>query len=170
MNDYFLYVGNAYPHKNLIRLISAVNLLKVNLYIASSRDVFTKRLEKNRSKYVKLLGFVPDNKLSDLYKNSIAFIFPSLSEGFGLPGIEAIESGTLVLASDIPVFREIYENHALYFDPLNIHSIAEAMKKVITINPNQRKKIIFEAKEFIKKYSWQKMARETLSVYENLIS
>ncbi|MEK7550182.1 MAG: glycosyltransferase family 1 protein [Patescibacteria group bacterium] len=169
MNSYFLYVGSAYPHKNLDRLISAINLLKVNLCIASSRDVFTKRLEVNKNKYVKLLGFVPDNKLKSLYKNSIAFVFPSLSEGFGLPGIEAMKAGTLVLCSDIPVFREVYKNAAIYFNPLDSNSIIKVLKMALNLSEFERKSKITYAQKFVKRYSWHKMVKETLNVYEKSV-
>src|SRR6266478_8821121 len=109
---YFLYVGNAYPHKNLERVIKVAAHSKVMFYIVSSRNMFTDRLEKiikknNAENYVKLLGFVEDEELKELYRNSIGFIFPSLSEGFGLPGLEALKNGTVLLASNIAVFREI---------------------------------------------------------------
>lgn len=175
---YFVYTGNAYPHKNLARLIEAVVLLnkniekKATLAIASSRGVFTKRLEKEIDKlkaggFVKLLGFVPDDKLGFLYKNSEAFVFPSLSEGFGLPGLEAMSAGTIVLASDIPVFREIYKDNATYFNPLDFSSIETAMRNVLSLNGDIRSEKISNSQKFIKRYSWEKMARETLSIYES---
>src|SRR5258708_40324983 len=109
---YFIYTGNAYPHKNLERAIRAAAKMKITFYIVSSRNVFTKRLEKliqrlKAKEYVKLLGYVEDSKLKELYKDSVGFIYPSLAEGFGLPGLEAMKAGTLVLSSSIPVFREI---------------------------------------------------------------
>src|SRR3989344_4062482 len=139
MSRYFIYAGNAYPHKNLDRLMEAVKAAEVDLYIASSRNVFTKRLEEKKNEYVKLLGFVPDEKLKELYKNSIAFVFPSFSEGFGLPGIEAMEAGTLVLCSDIPVFREIYKDAAIYFNPYDLSSIEKVMKNALFLTAEERK-------------------------------
>lgn len=174
---YFVYSGNAYPHKNLNRLIQAIVLLnkrtpkKITLAIVSSRGVFTERLEKDTRKahaenYVKLLGFVSDDKLGSLYKNSVGFVFPSLSEGFGLPGLEAMASGTILLASNIPVFREIYGDQALYFNELEISSIEKVMRKVLEMDSKQRDKTVKSNKEFVKRYSWAKMATETLRVYE----
>src|SRR3989344_8400264 len=165
MSRYFIYAGNAYPHKNLDRLMEAVKAAEVDLYIASSRNVFTKRLEEKKNEYVKLLGFVPDEKLTELYKNSVAFVFPSLSEGFGLPGIEAMEAGTLVLCSDIPVFREVYKDAAIYFNPLDFTSIEKAMENVLEMSEDVRKEKIAFAQKFVKRYSWSQMARETLKVY-----
>jgi glycosyltransferase involved in cell wall biosynthesis len=173
---YFIYAGNAYPHKNLRRLIEAIVLLNKNnvqsvkLMIVSSRGIFTQRLERiilgeKAGKYVKLLGFVPDQELFVLYKNSAGFISPSLSEGFGLPALEAMASGTLVLASEIPVFREIYQDNAIYFNPLDLSSIEKAMKGVLEMNSDLRMKKIEKARDFVKRYSWAKMAKETLKIY-----
>lgn len=179
-SDYFVYAGNAYPHKNLERLIEAVVQLneardknkKINLLMASARNVFTKRVEKMISKlkadsFVKILGFVPDDELGSLFKNSKGFVFPSLSEGFGLPGLEAMEEGTIVLASEIPVFKEIYLGNAIYFDPHQSSSIKKAMEKVLLMTPSEREKRIKNGQEFAKQYSWTKMARQTLKVYKN---
>ncbi len=175
---YFIYVGNAYPHKNLERLIKAVVQLneadkkKTLLAIASSRDIFTSRLEKQiegmgASKYVKLLGFVPDEDLGVLYKNSLAFVYPSLSEGFGLPGLEAMSAGTISLVSDISVFKEIYQDKALYFNPYKVESIADALTKAIDMDVKERQRRVEEGKEFVKRYSWSKMAKQTLNLYES---
>src|SRR5258706_879858 len=187
-NPYFVYAGNAYPHKNLTRLVEAMVALnkqrlaksefgkesdkKVVLFIASARNVFVGRLEKiieklKASEFVKLSGFVPDEKLGSLFKNSLCFVFPSLSEGFGLPGLEAMNSGTILLASEIPVFREVYGKHAIYFNPLDFSSIEKAMKYVIEMDPKTRKERIEEAQEFSKRYSWTKMAKETFKIYED---
>lgn len=178
-SPYFVYVGNAYPHKNLARLIKAVVLLNkqspvnVSLAIASSRNVFTQRLEKlvklhEAGSFVKLLGFVPDEKLKTLYQNSIAFVFPSLSEGFGLPGLEAMSAGTLVLASEIPVFKEIYQDNAIFFDPLDVSKIANTMGQAIKMDKNKRREKISQAQNFAKRYSWHTMAQETLKIYKEV--
>lgn len=172
--DYFVYTGNAYPHKNLERLVQAMVLLNqrvsVSLKISSSRGIFTERLENiikknNATEYVQLLGYVPDDKIKDLYKNSIGFVFPTLSEGFGLPPKEAIEAGTLAVVSDIPVLKEIYEDSVTYFDPYSTVSISNSLEKVLKMSKKEREEKIKYAREFLKKYSWQKMARETLKIY-----
>ncbi len=171
---YFIYAGNAYPHKNLARLIEAFAILngKAQLAIVSSRNVFTQKLSKlvsdlRAEDHVKLLGFVPDEDLGVLYAASEAFTFPSLSEGFGLPGLEALATGTILLASDIPVFKEIYREQAIYFNPYDFSSIQEAIDGVLKLNPKKRRVIITAGKKFAKRYSWDKMARETLKVYED---
>ncbi len=175
---YFVYVGNAYPHKNLARLIESIKLLNkkykrnIFLVIASARNVFTQRLgvlisRMKAAEYVKSLGFIKDENLGSLLKNSVAFVFPSLSEGFGLPGLEAMSAGTLVLASDIPVFREIYGNNAFYFNPKDCESMVELMKKAVDLSESERSRRIKLGQVFVKRYSWSKMAQETLKVYQN---
>ena len=178
-NPYFIYVGNAYPHKNLKRLIEAVmNVNKkvkedIQLYIVSSRNVFTKRLEKliaelKAEECIKLLGFVPDEKLKILYKKSLGFVFPSISEGFGLPGLEAMNAQTLVACSEIPVFKEIYKDVPIYFNPFDVNSISDAMKLVLDMDPEAREKRIEKGLALAKTYSWSKMAKKTLKLYEAL--
>jgi len=176
---YFVYTGNAYPHKNLDRLVKAIVLLnqkkseKVVLKISSSRNVFTERLKKlikdnNANSLVHLLGYVPDEKINILYKNSVAFVFPTLAEGFGLPPMEAINAGTLAVISDIPVLKEVYEDSVTYFDPMDINSIVESLNKALNMKNNERKIKIEYARRFIKRYSWEKMAKETLKMYESI--
>lgn len=177
-SPYFIYAGNTYPYKNLERAIEATVFFnqslkkKVLFAIVSARGVFLQRLEKsvaklNADKYVKLLGFVPDEDLGALYKGSVAFVYPSLSEGFGLQGLESIAAGTLVLASDIAVFREIYADNVLYFNPYDFSSIAGSMKEALEMKPSARSEITKKGQEFIKRYSWAKMAQQTLKVYED---
>jgi glycosyltransferase involved in cell wall biosynthesis len=178
---YFIYTGNAYPHKNPKRLIAATRALntgksqKVYLAIVSSRNVFVKRLEEEikeegAQSLVKILGFVPDNDLFSLYANSLAFTYPSLSEGFGLPGLEAILSGTLCLASNIAIFKEIYKDNAIYFNPFDYSSIERAMRDVILMGEGERERIVKKGQQFIKKYSWDTMAEATLKIYESSFS
>jgi glycosyltransferase involved in cell wall biosynthesis len=178
--NYFLYVGNAYPHKNLERAIRAILLLRkksgqdIQFFIVSSRNVFTGRLEKIVKKlgaddFVKLLGFISDKELQELYKKSLGFLYPSLSEGFGLPGLEAMKAGTVVLASDIPVFKEIYQDKVFYFDPKNIELIEKALRRVLEMKESERRGIINDAKKFVERYSWERMARQTLSLYGGIL-
>ncbi|MFC1625536.1 glycosyltransferase family 4 protein [Patescibacteria group bacterium] len=175
---YFLYVGNAYPHKNLNRLVEAIVLLnkesneKILLKIVSARGVFTKRLlglvdRLEANEFVELLGFVSDKDLEKLYKNALAFVFPSLSEGFGLPGVEAITAKTPLLASDIPVFKEVYKDNATYFNPLDFSAIERTMRDVFNMPNSQREEMVKKASKFIERYSWAKMAKETLKIYES---
>jgi glycosyltransferase involved in cell wall biosynthesis len=79
-----------------------------------------------------------------------------------------MKAGTVLLASEIPVFKEIYKGHALYFNQLDFSSIAKTMKDVLELTSLEREKIIKSAQEFVKCYSWDKMARQTIKVYEEI--
>jgi glycosyltransferase involved in cell wall biosynthesis len=169
---YFLYVGNAYPHKNLERAIEVFAKLKVNFYIVTSKNKFEKKLEElvsklNAHEHVKFLGNVDDETLRNLYEKSVGFIYPSLSEGFGLQGLEAMQAGTIILCSNIQTFREIYGNHAIYFDPIDQVSIENAIQKTLEIKKLDAERMIRENKKFVLKYSWEKMAKEALEVYNS---
>ena len=176
---YLLYVGNSYPHKNLKKAIEAVSSLqkehKLNFVIVSARNVFFERLNKfiknnNYSDFVKVLNFTPDNQLSDLYRKSKGFLYPSLSEGFGLQGLEAMIQKTPCVVSDIEAFREIYEENAIYFDPKDVNSIKSAIDKLLNLTKDKREQITNKAYEFAKKYSWDKMAETILKIYEDSAS
>ncbi len=177
---YFVYAGSAYPHKNLYRAIEAIGLLNKNmaledknvyLVLITSKAVFTNRLKKivdelRAEKWVKLIGFVNDSELSSLYQKSVGFLYPSLSEGFGLPGLEALSVGTMTLASDIPIFKEIYKDAAYYFNPFDFTSIEKAMEDALLMNKEKRKEYERKAAKVLKKYSWKKMAKKTVKIYE----
>lgn len=180
VKPYFFYLGNAYPHKNLKRAIEAIALLnqkrkeKVYLVIGGSRNVFVERLNKIVNKLdvtdlVKQIGYVDDKDLAILNRNSVGFLYPSIAEGFGLQGLEAISAGTLLLCSNIRVFKEIYGDYSFYFNPFDFSAIASSMKYALELENDKRDKLIKASQKFIKKYSWQKMAKETLEVYNSLI-
>ncbi len=170
---YLLYVGSVYPHKNIENLIEAVKILKINLVIVCGRSVFWERLKKKvgemgAGEIVNLVGFVPDEELSMIYQQAEAFVFPSLSEGFGLPGLEAMVQGTPVAASDIPVFREIYKNAAIYFNPLSSADMADKIKKLLQDKELQQR-LKKRGLELAEGYSWKKMASETLLGYNQAL-
>lgn len=169
---YYLYVGNAYPHKNLENLIAAFNNFSkdkdVKLILAGKKDYFYKQLEqKTKSEKIIFYGAATDEQLSSLYKNALCLAMPSLMEGFGLPVLEAIANKCLIICSDIPSLREIAKDNALYFDPKNISQIEESMSKAYF--GKYEKEIIQNAYNFAKKFSWEKAARETLDIYESSI-
>ncbi len=172
-SPFLLYVGSVYPHKNIERLIEAVKILGTALVIICGRSVFWERLQKTIRKMeaerlVNLAGFVPNEELAILYREASAFVFPSLSEGFGLPPLEAMSQGVPVIVSDIPVFREIYQDAAVFFDPLNPNDIAQKIKLVMS-DKKTRDRMVKEGLEQVKKYSWEKMASETLLVYNSAL-
>ncbi len=175
--NFFLYVGNAYPHKNLERLLEAFGGLEpkisnLKLLFVGGEDYFYKRL-KNKVRETdlenKIIFYGPATReeLTDLYQKALALVFPSLMEGFGLPAVEAMAQNSLVLCSDIPVFHEVLGEAALYFNPNNPEDIKDKMKKVLE-NPGEFADYKNKGKEQISKYSWEKLARETLQIYQSI--
>lgn len=176
-NPYLVYTGNAYPHKNLKRAIDAVvqtNTLhkkEINFYIVTSRSVFMDRLKNmiktsGAEKYVKIINFVEDDELKNIYHYSHAFLYPSLSEGFGLPALEAMASRTLTIVSDIPIFKEVYKDNVIYMNAYDFSAMAKLISNTLDISESDRNKKIEKAYKFAKKYNWKKMAKETLNLYE----
>ena len=171
---FVIYVGSVYPHKNIERLIRAIKVIdkpRITLIISCSRSIFLERIERKiqeleAENFVISAGFIPDEDLVYLYSQAEAFVWPTLSEGFGLPGLEAMSAGCPVICSDIPVLREIYEEATVYFNPLNIQDIAEKIKEVVNYKPTERRVLVEKGNELVKRYSWEKMARKTLDIYK----
>ncbi len=179
-NKYFLYVGNAYPHKNLSRLLIAFANIKyqisnIKLILVGKEDYFYRRMKEKVQKMgleasVVFYGETTDKELADLYKNALALVMPSIMEGFGLPVVEAMANGCLVLASDIPVNHEIAGDAAIYFNPYNAEDIAKKMKAIHFNDMNHYSENIQKGIERVKMFSWEKMTKETLVIYESSIS
>jgi len=167
---YFLYVGNAYPHKNLECLLSAFEQTQkthpnVSLVLCGKQSVFYDRLLKNTPKNVVFINQPSDQDLSTLYKHATAFVYPSRIEGFGLPPLEALSLHTPVIASDIPVLREILQNHALFFDPNNPTELANLLSKMCS-DPTIATDLLKDADVFLNQYSFKRMAELTRMCYQ----
>ena len=177
-NDaYFLYVGNAYPHKNLEILIDAFVAFKkenkndIQLLLVGKDDFFYKRLHEKVAQE-RLTGIVFRHDVSDealfaLYAHAIAFVSASKMEGFGLPPLEAMTSSCPVLLADIPSFNEVCRDAAVYFDPYSKESLKEKLHFVYNLDHKQKQEYLRKGLERIKDFSWEKMAKETLVVYES---
>lgn len=177
---YFLYVGNAYPHKNLERLIVGFKQLmkdekgtftKIQLIMVGKDDFFYQRLRafiamQNLSDHIVLFGPANDRELQSLYTHAIALVFPSHMEGFGLPALEALACGVPVLASDIGVFHEVCGNAITYFDPESIEEITGTLRRTLD---DYRLGIPRKLKALPRTYSWKTLARQTLSVYHDVL-
>ena len=135
-------------------------------------DFFHEKLQdyvkQNGIEGVVFLGYVSDEELVWLYQNTVTYVFPSLSEGFGLPGLEAFCFGAPVASSNATCLPEIYGNAAEYFDPENIKSIEETIDKML-VDKDLRQKLSVAGKERLKKYSWEKMAKQTHEIYMKAI-
>lgn len=175
IKPFLLYVGNAYPHKNLERLILAFNKINkikkdLKLVLAGKEDYFYRRLKelakKKNIKNIIFAGFVLDRDLDSFYRQASLYVFPSLYEGFGLPPLEAMANGTPVVSSNHPCMREVLEDSAYYFNARKSDEIAKAIIKA-SDDKELRNKLIAKGYEQIKKYSWKKMAEETLETYKS---
>lgn len=177
--NYFLFVGNVYPHKNAEKLVKAFEIFSKNndfkLVFVGARDFFyeklmkkTKKLEKTNKVFYEF--GVTDERLGSLYKGAVALVRPSLMEGFSLPPMEALISGTLPLVSDIPVHREILKDNAIYFNPNDIYDIVSKMDYASKLTYQKRENLITKGKESISSFSWKKTASETLHIYESCLS
>lgn len=176
-DSYFLYVGNAYPHKNLEMLVEAfqqflqgLSLQNIKLVLVGEEDFFYRRLKKFVKKLgltdqVIFIGVASDEDLGNLYSCAIALVFPSFMEGFGLPGLEAMAHGTPVICSDIAVFHEIYGDAACYFAIDRKEDLIAKLDEIIS-NTAIRKIIIEKGKLRQRRYSWTRMVEETLAIYK----
>ena len=175
--DYILFVGTLQPRKNIERLVEAFSRLKskvknLNLVIIGKKgwmyeDILNAPEKYNVSDRVKFLDSVSDEELPVFYQNAICFVLPSLYEGFGLPVLEAMKYGCPVITSNVSSLPEAGGDAALYFNPENVNDIAEKIKKVIE-DKTLREEMIQKGYQQIKKFSWEKTARETLQVLEQL--
>lgn len=167
-HDYFLFVGLIHPRKNLTRIIKAFNEYKRSsegkekLLIAGSTKYMTSDVRKacDNSPFkndIMFLGRVPDSELKKLTAASLAMVYASLFEGFGIPILEAMSCNTVVITSNITSMPEVGGEAALYVDPYSVDSIKEAMLKV-KIDEEFRKGLIVKGKKQIALYSWNKTA------------
>jgi glycosyltransferase involved in cell wall biosynthesis len=174
---YILYVGRVQPHKNIYGLIKAFDLLKksnpnLKLVITGKHGQEYKRLINALAPTTKanivFTGFVDEQTLRWLYENAEAYVFPSLSEGFGLPGLEAMAHGCPVVSSNATCLPEVYGNGALYFDPTNVDDMANKIRRVLS-DKKLRAELTKKGYAQVKKYSWEKMAKQTLNVYKSVL-
>jgi glycosyltransferase involved in cell wall biosynthesis len=181
-DPFVLYAGNIKPHKNLERLIEAFNILRqqsaqlkdvqlliigdeISKYATLRRAVHRYKLHK----HVRFFGFVPDQTLAALYRLANVFVFPSLYEGFGLPPLEAMASGTPVITSNVSSLPEVVGDAALMIDPCHSAAIADAMGRVLTdpaLHADLRTRGLARAREF----SWERSIKRVREIYDEVMA
>lgn len=175
-----MHVGAPFPHKNLDRLLQAFELLKADqpdlqLVLPGKmkgqfKADFDASLAANAfSSDVVTPGFVDDRELKWLYENTACYVLPSLSEGFGLPGLEAMAHRAPVAASNNTCMPEVYGEAALYFDPFDIHAMAVVVNQILTDSKLADKLRTLGDKRLLL-FSWEKMAKQTFFVYESVLT
>jgi glycosyltransferase involved in cell wall biosynthesis len=117
---------------------------------------------------VQTMGFITDEELKWMYEHAAVYVFPSYSEGFGLPALEAMVHGTPVASSNATCLPEVCGKAARYFEPGSPTSMARSIEDILT-NPRLRKQLITLGHAQVKKFSWRHMAQETLAVYKSVL-
>jgi len=173
---YLLYIGNAYPHKNLKGLLNAYAIFSkkypdIALVLSGPNDLFYARIQEEQKKMgltSKQVIFIPspdDQLVASLFTHALMYIQPSFAEGFGLPPLEAMSYGIPVAASNKTSLPEVLADAALYFDPDDPRAIADVLSSLIT-NTSLRDKLKEKGYNQIKKYSWDTMTKNILDLYE----
>jgi len=177
--EFVLYAGNVRPHKNLVRLIEALQQLRessrfealklviigdeISRYPTLRRAVHRLKLHK----HVRFFGFVPDRTLAVLYRLATVFVFPSLYEGFGLPPLEAMASGTPVVTSNLSSLPEVVGDAALLINPYDPAEIAEGMRQALT-DEALRARLVASGQARVKAFSWETSVRRVLEIYREV--
>ncbi len=174
---FLLYVGNAYPHKNLDFLVTSFRKVyeknnNLRLVLVGKEDYFYKNIkqlvEKEFSniqdKPVIFSGYVPDDKLEIFYKKALVYVFPSLYEGFGLPPLEAMAKGCPVLSSNVSSMPEILAEAALYFDPRDEKDFLNKLDLILK-DKNLREKLVKAGEIRCRKFNWWDCAFKTWQTY-----
>jgi glycosyltransferase involved in cell wall biosynthesis len=175
--DYALFVGTLQPRKNLIRLMEAFSNIQypisnIQLVIAGKkgwlyREIFQQVEKLGLEGKVVFTGYVPGGDLPALLSGARLFVFPSLYEGFGLPVLEAMACGTPVVCSNVSSLPEVAGDAAILVDPLDVEGLAAALERVLG-DEELRAELIERGFERVRKFSWERCARETLNVLESI--
>ncbi len=182
---YVLYVGTLQPRKNLVRLVQAFAALlqsespglqsltsNLQLVLAGQKgwlydDVFAEASRMGLDDRVVATGYVPSADLPALLSGALAFVFPSLYEGFGLPVLEAMACGTPVVCSNASSLPEVAGDAALLVDPKDTDALAGALRRIVT-DEGLRRMLVERGLERVQQFSWRRCAQETLEVLEDV--
>ncbi|QQG40432.1 MAG: glycosyltransferase family 4 protein [Candidatus Levyibacteriota bacterium] len=173
--DYILFVGTLQPRKNIVRLIEAFSKIQdkdIDLVIVGKKgwmyeDILQAPKKYNVENRVKFLEFVSNEELQEFYKHAVCFILPSLYEGFGLPILEAMQYGCPVITSNVSSLPEAGGEAAIYVNPEDVDDMAKKIEMVIS-NKKIQEELREKGYKQAKKFSWERAAKETLKVLEEV--
>ena len=181
-NPYLLYVANSALHHNHINLIKGFKKFSDNnkkiyrlFLVLDPVDIKNYKLvidtinEYNISKIVKIISPMNMQKLYELYSSASLYIFPSLCETFGMTTLEAMSCGVPVICSNASAIPEVNGDAAIYFDPLDTNDIADKISYTIS-NQDLCSTLINKGYERVRYFSWEKTAKKTISIFEELSS
>ena len=177
LGDFILYVGQQSDYKNIRRLGDAHQQLlthrpELKLVLVGRKNAAAQRNEayfqKQGYRNIIFTDFVEDAVRDWLYANCRAYVFPSLMEGFGLPGLEAMQYGAPLVSSNATCLPEVYSDAAHYFDPYDTNDIARAITDVLD-DDMLCDTLVQNSQRVLACYSWEKTARETLAVYRAVL-
>ncbi len=184
-DSYFLYVGTLHPRKNLVRLVQAFAALlqswnsmpqqptdRLQLVLAGQKgwlyeEILAEIRKLGLTDRVVLTGYVPDADLPGLLSGALAFVYPSLHEGFGLPVLEAMACDTPVVCSNVSSLPEVAGDAALMVDPFDVESLAQALHQIV-LDQGLRHTLVERGRQQVQLFSWHRCARETLQVLEDV--
>jgi glycosyltransferase involved in cell wall biosynthesis len=173
--------GGPNPNKNLPALAEATKVLKIPLVIAGggvAKKAPQGKVHKELQDLVKLRGyshvitpgFITNKELLAFYSLATLYCQPSLYEGFGLPVLESMHAGCLVVSSDTSSLPEIYAPGTITFDPQSQDSLQNALQKALDLSDKEKNQLIKEAKEVAKQFTWKQTADQTVEVYTQALS
>ncbi|MBU1200470.1 glycosyltransferase family 4 protein [Patescibacteria group bacterium] len=173
--------GGPNPNKNLPALAEATKALKIPLVVVGggmTKELPPGKTHKELKDLVKLKsyshiitpGFISNKELLAFYSLATLYCQPSLYEGFGLPVLEAMHAGCLLVSSNTSSLSEIYPPGTITFDPQSQDSLQNALTKAFNLTQKQRNGLVNNAKEVAKQFSWKKTAQKTIDVYTQVLS
>jgi glycosyltransferase involved in cell wall biosynthesis len=182
---FLLYAGRIRPHKNIPRLIEAfavvrgeleehpefreLRLIIIGDEISKHPEVRRAMVQTRTEQVVRFLGFIPFETLKAFYSAATAFVFPSLYEGFGLPPLEAMATGTPVITSSVSSLPEVVGEAAMVVNPENVFDIARGIREVL-LDTGLRRRLISMGGEQVRHFNWRRTAEEVLAVYREVAS
>lgn len=173
--EYLLYVGTIESRKNLLLVVKAIKSLPENIRLVAvgKRTVYQHEVEEfirdnNMQHRVQVFNQIPFEDLPAFYSQAKIFVYPSFFEGFGIPIIEAMSQGIPVIAATGSCLEEAGGKHSLYVHPENAQELSEKIENIWN-NPEQAQLMSEQGREYVKKFSDEKIADDLLSVYASLI-
>lgn len=180
---FVLYAGRIRPHKNIPRLIEAfavvrnelehhptyrdLRLIIIGDEISRHPEVRRAVVQTRNQQYVRFFGFVPFDTLRVIYSSAAVFAFPSLYEGFGLPPLEAMATGTPVITSSVSSLPEVVGDAAVIVNPENVFDIARGLRELL-LDDSTRQRMIHAGYVQARRFDWNRTAEQVLEVYKEV--